>query len=157
VSDGSASWYVVDYFLSPSYCDVKASSSQTFSNGVAAGVAMDTTVSDADGLHSNSVNNSRVTIKKPGLYLITGFLTFKPGAGYREVDIQKNGVVSGSTLVASGANTNNDYISCAVVTEAPLVAGDYVELTGYQTTGGNLDSFVGAQNKPHLTVRRVGA
>jgi hypothetical protein len=156
VSDGSASWHVVDYFLSPSYCDVYATTSQTFGNGTATGVNMDSENSDPDGLHSTSTNTSRVTIKKPGLYLITGFMTFKPGAGYREVDIQKNGVVSGSTLVAGGANTNNDYISCSVVTEAPLAAGDYVELTGYQTTGGNLDSFVGAQNKPHLTVQRVG-
>jgi hypothetical protein len=155
-SDGSGSWHLVNYALAPSYCDVQNSGSQTFSNGTATAVTMDTSNSDADGLHSLVSNTSRVTIKKPGTYLITAWMIWKPAAGYREADVQKNGVASGTTLSNEGSNTNNDYLSLCLTAGAALVAGDYVELTGYQTTGGNLQNFTGAQTKPRLVVQRVG-
>ena len=96
---------------------------------------------DVGSMHSNATNISRLTVPagQGGLYLIIGSTTFAANAvGYRDLLIRKNG----STFLREKLiETDNGvyYITLEVTTVAVLAAGDYVELTVQQNSGGNLN------------------
>lgn len=93
-------------------------------------------------------NDSRFTVPAgfDGLWAMGGnFIWATSSAGDRAILIGKNG--SGSRLVQSeiGATTTGPISGYEVATEARLVAGDYIELFAFQTTGGAL-SIDGSAN-----------
>lgn len=93
---------------------------------------------DTDGMHDPATNPSRITIKTPGLYLLEGGGEFASGGGaVRYTQIHKNGTVipgsqTGGPLVAGWGTrqTTSVMVRCA--------AGDYLELVGFQDSGGAL-------------------
>jgi len=109
--------------------------------------AVDTVISfpdaddfDTDGVHDPATNNSRLIIKTPGRYLVSSSFGVPPSAAgnWREATLWKNGV--GTTSIARndlglfGSGTHYVNVS-GVIT---LAAGDYVEVSIYQDSGGNL-------------------
>lgn len=96
-------------------------------------------------------NDSRFTVPTgfDGLWAFGGNFVFaSSSAGDRALLIGKNG--SGTRLVQTeiGATTTGPVCAYQATTEARLVAGDYIELFAFQTTGGalNIDGSVNPIN-----------
>lgn len=104
----------------------------------------DTEVDDPYGFHDNAVNNSRLTVPPglAGIYLIAWHIWFASNAtNSRFVRVLKNkaGNASGQDEfgdVRIGANGLATVCLCSH--PIPLVVGDYIELTGWQNSGGAL-------------------
>lgn len=119
----------------------QSDANQTISNETTTVLNFGNETFDTSGFHDNSTNNSRMTVPsgKAGYYLIQGLVRFPDSAlGAREITITKNGsgiAGTGSTLPTNSASASS---TPQTTTVANLAVGDYVELTCYQSSGGNL-------------------
>lgn len=120
-------------------CELSKSAAQSLTNSALTPITFDTEVLDTDGYHSTSSNTSRITIPKAGIYLFHGNITFAPNTtGSRFAWIQLNGVDSRHGL-NGGMDPEGDDCGLSVVTLQSLSASDYVELYGFQSSGGALN------------------
>ena len=103
-------------------------------------LALNSSSTDTDGIHDNSVNNSRLTCKTSGLYMITGNAEFgmTNDSGIRAVLIRKNGMTIIASQVSGMVPLSIGYITGTVTTVAEMYVGDYVELGIAQTSGTEL-------------------
>ncbi|MCC9307676.1 hypothetical protein LN042_11275 [Kitasatospora sp. RB6PN24] len=108
-------------------------------------IAIDTNVLDSYGGHSTTTNNSRYTCQSgaAGWYTVCGVVAYVPNSsGFRTARIQVNGS-SINGLIAYGPNDGT--AEAAVITptrDVFLNAGDYVEVAGWQNSGGSLNTAV---------------
>jgi hypothetical protein len=120
----------------------KTGSDQTISNATSTEITWNNEYFDTDGFHSTSTNTNRITIPtgKGGKYKILATVHYDDvnTTGLRRVLLWKNGSTEliTSRRAAQGAY-NGHYISWI----GDLVAGDYVSLETYQTSGGNTSIF----------------
>lgn len=116
-----------------------ASTAQTLTTGSGdVAITLDTEDYDSDNGHSTTVNTSRYTIQVAGTYLLLGTLAFATNAtGNRKAGININGVNARGGTVQGPGFAGNSWCACVGVSQA-LNVGDYVELVGWQTSGGNL-------------------
>lgn len=93
---------------------------------------------DTNDLHSTSTNPTRLTVKVDGLYRVEAFISFaQNGTGTRHVYMTKNTDSNGFLdEIRSAVSTHATRISTGTV--LPLVAGDYVTVGVFQTSGSNL-------------------
>jgi hypothetical protein len=122
-------------------CRVYNSATQSIPDSAATALTFDTEVFDTDGFHSTSVNTSRMTIPAGlgGKYFLLG--TYEPtanGTGRRDLMLRVNGATEIARLRGIG---NASYAGFSQVsTIYDLAAGDYVEVTVLQDSGGALNS-----------------
>jgi hypothetical protein len=136
-------------------CRVYHSVAQALVTAVITTIAFDTEVWDTDNIHDNAFNNSRLTCTKAGLYWIGGGITYAAHAvGRRMVYIYLN---AGTYLAAQTSVTNTEGAThhVALGTIYKLIVGDFVELRGYQTSGGNLNANGGAVRFPWFGMTRI--
>ena len=109
---------------------------------------------DTDAFHDNSTNNSRMTIPsgKGGKYLVLGSAYYVTGSGYRELNVLKNGNIV--NYFYGVINTDYEFLTISTIVEC--IAGDYLELRGYQNSGGALNFNAGADNS-FFSVTYLGA
>ncbi len=111
-------------------------------SGAAQALTFNTEVEDTGGMHSTSVNTSRITIPAggSGWYRFGGCVRFAANAtGFREVKIQANGSLD-LVIQRTQNHGGTDTARVAVHGEYPLVAGDYIELVVTQNSGGALNA-----------------
>lgn len=144
---------LADFILTLPQCLAYQTSSQSIAASTWTSVALDSTGADTDGGHSNITNNSRYTCQVPGVYWVYGSVTYANNTtGVRAARIAKNGTVvqcsEGYFSQASGL------IGQSALASAPvsLVAGDYVELQGFQSSGGSLSTVVNSEVASNLWV-----
>jgi hypothetical protein len=140
----------IRFLLEPPRAQLRQTTLQTLTTAVAAAIQFQTEDFDSDvdgvGGHDNAVNNSRYIARYPGRYLFSGGgVGFAANAtGRRATWWKVNGAdVSGSAVVGTATAT----LECAVAARGISVylnVGDYVELVGYQESGGNLNTTVAA-------------
>lgn len=121
-------------------CRLATTTTQTFATGTWTALAFDAETFDDDTMHDNSTNNSRVTIKEAGRYLIIGSARFRFNSTVnRALAIYKNGaaVFINGTFPPYAAGF--DWVN--IVGVLPLEADDYIELYGYHTRGLNYDVY----------------
>ncbi len=159
VDIASGKWLVVDYYISPSYCDVYNSTQQTgIVTATWTSVTFGGTNSDADACFSSPT----WTCKKTGVYDIstviqyTGMSTVTAVIG---VAIWKNGTGTGSilsqafdTITTTTGNTNPSY-TCTC--KAVLVHGDAITVGTFQNSGVN-KSLIATSGNCNLQLSRVG-
>jgi hypothetical protein len=135
---------------------------QTLLSGVTTPIAFDAEVFDTDGMHDNAVDNTRFYAKAPGIYHVSGALIFAaPGTGspptgtQREVQVRKNGatVVDDVGLPPFGGTS---WTTVPFSTDVQLAAGDYIEILGWQDSGGAL-ALRGSNAKTHLAIHLVAS
>lgn len=106
-------------------------------------MSLTTEVEDTDGMHDTAANQSRITIRTPGIYTIIGAiqsLTFiSTATGRVTVSIRKNGTTTLDQrqipVTAAAAR------SMGAEWTGRLQAGDYVELLGQVDNSGTVDLF----------------
>ncbi|MCG6150304.1 hypothetical protein EHQ96_00035 [Leptospira levettii] len=122
-------------------------------NGTPVSISFDTIIYDTN--NSFSLNDpTKITITKSGLYQTTGQLSYATnGTGIRKVNLVLNDIsVIRSTAVpaATGDLTN---ISSESIYR--LIAGDFIRLQGFQSSGGSLDIAVNSGYSQVLTLTRI--
>lgn len=110
---------------------------------------------DTDTIHDVSTNNSRLTCKTAGKYLIIAGVEWGiNGTGVRTLNI----VLNRTTVIASvtvSANANSG-IRQQAMTIYELGVNDYVEVRAYQNSGGNLNVLASADYSPEFSIQKVG-
>jgi hypothetical protein len=121
--------------------------------GTAPVLSFDSESLDTDGMHDPTTNNSRITIKTPGLYLIGGTINWPNNTnGQREIVILKNGAAIAASDMNAGGNINWQQVSVV----AMLAAGDYLEFMVFQNSGASLTPTAGA-DKTFFTADLIGS
>ncbi|ANZ35527.1 hypothetical protein BBK82_04965 [Lentzea guizhouensis] len=137
---------------------LRQTATQTLTTGV--GAPINFQVEDRDNFagHDNVTNNSRYTAQVPGWYELNGGIAFAAsGVGARVSQWNKNGaMIDGSDLAFPSAGAGLATRIPARTTQVQLAAGDYVQLVGFQDSGGPLDTFTGGGVRSSMSVKFVG-
>jgi len=130
----------------PVICKAYQNTLQSVGSGSWTALALDATSIDTQSLHSNVTNNTRITIKTPGYYLVSGRCAFVGS------NLGERGVYSKITFAAGGSVQSGYAFQPTAPVSAngmggidvhKLAAGDYVEVYSFQSTGGNLNTSPG--------------
>jgi hypothetical protein len=155
----SMSAAVAFWALTPRCFAYASATGQTLATATYAAVALDSEVYDYvqsgdSPHHDNATQNTRIVIRTAGLYEIVGQVGFAnnaTGGRIAQVRVNNSAVAAGSSPAVSGLGTN---VMTGIV-ERRLAIGDYVEIFGYQTSGGTLGIGQGADNT-FLRVKLTG-
>lgn len=128
----------------PAYvgCYAYKSADQTISTGTYTAITLTQEDFDTDSFHSTVTNTSRMTIPsgKAGKYLFNFSLQWSGSTtAQRVLGIYKNGTQFSLLENPAGGTANSFTQSASIVMD--LAVNDYVELFGYQNTGGNLTVY----------------
>lgn len=137
----------VNLLLNPPQFSIYQNNAQTFTTSVFAAVTFDSSLVDSYSGHSTSVNTSRYTAQVAGTYLIAGATGWVSSAtGGRGGSFYKNGgVPTGATSIVGASGGGSVTVAPLTATLVQLAVGDYVELWGFQSSGGNLATNGGGQ------------
>lgn len=132
---------------------VTQTATQTLTSSTWTALSYDVTVFDSYGGHSNSTNNTRYTAQVAGWYMVFGCSSFVANAtGQRGAAVSKNGTrVQG----ASGFIQTTSALPPSPPSPPTIVflsVGDYVEIQGYQNSGGNLSTNSSSDLDSSMTV-----
>lgn len=143
----------------PPVAQLRQTSVQTLTHNNWAALSMQAEDHDSHGGHSTSTNTSRYTCPtgQGGVYELAGAAAFAANAtGQRWCRWARNG----TELNGSGANmdaaASGQTLLAARTVQVTLAPGDYVELQALQTSGVNVDTYVGVgYAQSTMTVKRV--
>jgi hypothetical protein len=112
---------------------------------------------DTDNIHDNATNNTRLTCKTAGKYLIVANASFESNAtGSRALKIMLNGTgdigIVHQMSITGGLGPANLSLS----TIYDLAINDYVELYAYQSSGGSLNVLTTGNYSPEFMMVKVG-
>lgn len=116
------------------------SGNQSINNATYTAITFDSENFDTDGFHSTATNTSRFTIPtgKGGKYLSTFTAGFVANTtGIRGAAWYKNGALASVAFQMSASSAADTFFASSQIFN--LVAGDYLELFLYQSSGGALD------------------
>ncbi len=139
----------------------RRTTAQSIANSTLTTVALTTETWDHGGLHSNSINNSRLTAPIDGVYLITANVFWDPSsAGERMLGIRLNGTTFIGLTADSAADTAVFVDDPLTVSTAYLMnSGDFVQAMVQQNSGASLSvgaSSGGAQTSPEVSMTWLG-
>jgi len=119
-------------------------------------VALNSERFDTDTIHDNVTNNSRLTCKTAGSYLIAGTLSYANNTtGRRQCAIRLNGTtfIAGITVTAA-TGASETLLTCSTLYN--LAVNDYVELMAFQDSGAGLNVTTAANYTPEFMMVRLG-
>ncbi|RJQ68074.1 hypothetical protein D5S17_32750 [Pseudonocardiaceae bacterium YIM PH 21723] len=132
----------ITFLLNPPIFNGTANSVQTIANNTVTALALNVNVIDSYAGHSTSTNNTKYFAQVAGWYLCTGTVSFSPnGTGDRSVRLVKNGTSvtgSGAFIPPTTGGSNTTLTTPAM--EVFLNVGDFIEVHGYQSCGGPLNT-----------------
>lgn len=129
--------------------------SQSIPNATDTILAFNSEVYDTNTIHDPVTNNSRLTCKTAGKYLIIASVSFESNAtGFRALLIWVNGAtpIAVSDFNVSGAGRWMQAIS----TIYSLALNEYVEAGVYQTSGAALNLPRTGEPQPKFMMQRIG-
>ena len=130
---------------------------QSLTTGVAAALVFNSERYDLDpnaAIHDTSSNTSRLVCRTAGKYLIGASVRFATNAtGLRALDILFNGATI--IAVAAQAAFAGAQVDMTISTVYDLAAGQYVEVRGYQTSGGALNVEAAGDYTPEFWMAKV--
>lgn len=147
----------INLLAAPPIAILRQTSVQSLASGT--GTAITFTTEDLDSVngHSTSSNTSRYTCMAAGVYEFSGGVSITGSAtGRRACWWVKNGVdVVGSEATLSAGDDAGNLVVPARTIQVSLAVNDYVELYGYQDSGGSLNTVVVGSGQSSMYVRRV--
>lgn len=140
---GNAVKAATDYLANPPICIVSRSTNQSATTATITPVAFDAEQVDTDTMHSTVTNTTRITFTTAGVYVLTGNVSWASNAtGFRGLFIYRAGGAYpiGNRIASEWRTANNgDVTEMTVSRTYKFAAADFVELVGYQTSGGALN------------------
>lgn len=111
---------------------------------------------DTDAIHDNSTNNTRLTCKTAGVYLIIGQVGFASNStGVRQTAFRLNGT---TYLAFSSVGASPNYAARHMLsTVYPLAVNDYLEIIVYHEAGVSINTEVSTGSMPTFQMIRMGA
>ncbi|MBA7710430.1 hypothetical protein ES703_119372 [subsurface metagenome] len=110
---------------------------------------------DTDLIHDNVTNNSRLTCKTAGIYIIVAQISWDLHAtGTRQTQIRLNRAVALAQYRMEAFAT--EYPNYTMATIYKLAVNDYIEVLVRQTSGVTLKVLTGAQYSPEFMMQRIG-
>jgi hypothetical protein len=111
---------------------------------------------DEGALHSTSSTTSRLTAPITGLYQIHAHIRLAANStGVREAHLRVNGTTFIDYRNEPTPSATQPTIF-GLGTQYRLLAGDYVEVTVYQNSGGNLNVTAAGNSSPEFAMCRTG-
>lgn len=136
---------------------VKRTTSQAISTATPTAIQFTTERFDTDVIHSNSVNNTRLTCMTSGVYLIIGQIRLDGSTTglARTLGINLN---STDTLafVSHNPPTSGNTTNLVVQTMYEMTPGDYIELVVYHDATGSLNVQASSERSPVFSMVRMG-
>lgn len=131
------------------------STTQSIPNSTVTTIALDSERFDTDVIHDNSTNNSRLTCKTAGAYLIAACLGYAAnGTGSRQTILKLNGTTNIAAMTTSGLAAAASRHSVSTIYQ--LAVNDYVEIVAFQDSGGALLTEQNANIDPEFSMIRLG-
>lgn len=129
--------------LNPIIADLRQTTAQTLPNNTWVALLFQAEDIDTHGGHSTTSNTGRYTCTLAGTYMFNGAVAFASHAtGQRWCRWHLNG----GEIFGTGANvqaiTGQPTLLTARTAVMTLAVGDYVELAAFQSSGGNLDTYI---------------
>jgi hypothetical protein len=126
-------------------------------NGALTVIPFNSELYDTDAIHDTVTNNTRLTCKTAGKYLIIANVAWAlTGTGRRSINL----LLNQSTIIASQESSPQvDAIATTannVSTVYNLAVNDVVEVQVYQTSGAALNITYGAHYSPEFMMVKVG-
>jgi hypothetical protein len=117
---------------------------QSLASGAWTAINLDQEVTDTYGGHSTTANTSRFTAQVAGWYTVSGVTTWPNNAtGTRGARIHVNGSPVQGAAQTVAAVTSGSFTGCMTPVRAVFLnVGDYVEVGGFQSSGGALSTGV---------------
>ena len=139
------------------FCSVYHNVNQSVATGVLTTLSFNSERADTKGMHDLENNNSRLTCKESGKYLITANVTFSmlSAVGARSLNLRLNG----NTFIAHINNTPpaaNVEVGMNVSTIIELNENDYVEVVVWQATDSSLSIIYTGNTSPEFKMIKVG-
>jgi len=135
---------------------VHGSGNQTITTGSTTGLTFNTERFDTDGMHSTVSNTSRLTAKTAGIYLITGNVRWANNTTGRRILLMRiNGGDTIAQVEIHGPPVSGHVLVMNVTTIYELLATDYVELSVFQDSGGDLDIVATGNYTPEFAMAWV--
>jgi len=130
---------------------------QALGTGTDATINFNTELWDTDSIHDNVTNNSRLTCKTAGKYLIVASLAYVyDNIGLRVIQIRKNNITNIASYHIPTITVLNWQTTLYLAVIADMSVNDYVELKGYQDCGHDLNTKVSAYQFPTFYMQRIG-
>jgi len=134
-------------------CKIYNNATVSIANNSTTVLAFPSELYDTDTMHDPTTNNSRITIKTAGKYIVMGRIKWSSNTtGRRQIFLLLNGSLAEGTEDSSNQAHHHYQEVCA---EMDLDVDDYVELQAYQTSGGSLDSLQMNSLYPGLAAIKV--
>lgn len=113
----------------------------TLNNGSYTAIALNANAFDTAGIHSTTVNTTRLVAPVAGKYVVCGSLRYagNSAGSYRAIQLAKNQVTFASCWAAANVAPLTSHITDIV----DMLPGDYIEMYGYQDSGGSLATLAG--------------
>jgi len=131
--------------------------SQSITNATETTLAFDSERWDTDTMHDTVTNNSRITFKTAGLYLLNFSFEFPThGTGYRYGLIRINGSGNPVAFESKDSASVASGVGFAIASLYKFAVNDYVEARVYQTSGGALNVTAAAPYSAEFSAVWVG-
>lgn len=155
--EGEAVLDQIDFLSTKPIAQMRQTSSQSTTSDNFTAIQFQAEDVDNYNGHDNSTNNTRYTCKVAGWYRLSGKVGWAANAtGRRAAQWFKNGSALNASQTAIIATSASDVEHPAVSMLVSLAVDDYVELHGFQESGGALSTTVTtAQVQSIMTVEWV--
>jgi hypothetical protein len=149
----------IQFLLAPPIAELRQTSAQSLTTSTWTSITFGAEDADTDvdgvGGHDNVTNNSRFTARYAGWYEVAGGVAFAFHAtGVRATRLAVNGSVLTGTQVLLQAVTSGSLYTAVPVRKklVYLNVGDYVEVQGFQSSGGALNTEIGSEAQSTMSL-----
>lgn len=130
--------------VKPQSCSAYKAGEQTLTTGVNTPIAWTAEKFDTAAMHDNVTDNTRITVTVAGKYAVSAGLDFAANAlGLRRIMIKVGGNSVREVVIPASSATIIQNVNLSLA-NLNLAALDYVEVFGYQTSGGDLNVLAGS-------------
>lgn len=129
---------------------------QNITENIVTAIAFNAEYFDTDNIHHLVTNNSRLTCRTAGKYLIYGAVRWGiSGAGVREHTLVVNAATTIAAVIEAEPGAANG-VFIEIMSVWDMAVDDYVEIRLYQTSGSVLAIIYSANQQPVLGMQRIG-
>lgn len=147
-----------NFFLAVPLAVLRQTVAQSIPNSTFTAFLFDTEDIDRDNGHSTVTNTSRYTAQTAGWYTVQGSVNFAVSTtGQRTIVLRPNGGAATTYKNKQQVPMTGTVGSGSLVTVSTFFfnVGDYVEVLGWQNTGGALNSYITDEGNPSMNVQWV--
>jgi hypothetical protein len=148
-----------NFFVAVPVAVLRQTVAQSFPNSTFTALLLDTEDIDRDGGHSTVTNTSRYTGQTPGWYTVQGSINWAAStAGQRTIVFRPNGGAATTYKNKVQIPMTTTVGSGSIVTVATFFMNgttDYVEVVGWQNSGGALNTYITDEGNPSMNVHWV--